>query len=87
MNLTNINNDKMLHFFLTALLAVLCMIALLAFAGPVIHQYAKIISMVVCAVVALAKELWDARHPSHTSDGLDFVAGMTGAVCVLAVLP
>ena len=67
--------DKQMHFIGGLVIAALL--------TPFIGAY----SIVVVAIVALLKEVYDFLHPeSHTADGLDFLATtIGGAVGVLLV--
>lgn len=86
LNMTTYNNDKMQHFILNQIPAGTGYAAALFIPGA--YEYRKAAGMVLAAFVAYAKEQLDKRDPDkHTSDGLDFVAGMCGAVCLISILP
>jgi hypothetical protein len=61
--------DKQMHF--------LCGLVIAALLTPFIGAY----SILVVAVIAALKEIYDARHPDkHTADMLDWVATVLGGL-------
>jgi hypothetical protein len=61
--------DKQMHF--------ICGLVIAALLTPFIGAY----SILVVAVIAALKEIYDARHPDkHTADFLDWVATTLGGV-------
>jgi hypothetical protein len=67
--------DKQAHF--------LCGLVIAALLTPFIGAY----SIVVVAIIALLKEIYDARHPDkHTADFMDWVATVLGGVVGFVVV-
>ena len=67
--------DKQAHF--------LCGLVIAAILTPFIGAY----SIVVVAIIALLKELYDFLHPeSHTADFLDWVATTLGGVVAFVII-
>jgi hypothetical protein len=61
--------DKFMHF--------ICGLVIAALLTPFIGAY----SIVVVAIIAALKEIYDARHPDkHTADFMDWVATTLGGV-------
>jgi hypothetical protein len=61
--------DKQMHF--------ICGLVIAALLTPFIGAY----SILVVAVIAALKEIYDARHPDkHTADFMDWVATVLGGV-------
>ena len=60
-----------------------CGFIIAAILTPFIGAY----SIVVVAIIALLKEIYDFLHPeSHTADGLDFLATTLGGVLGTAIV-
>lgn len=71
-----IAQDKILHFIAGALIA-----------GLVGYFTAPVAGFVAAALVGLAKESYDMRHPAkHTADVLDFVATVLGGFAETLIL-
>lgn len=84
--ITTYNNDKMQHFILNMLPAAFGYAVALYM--PSLYEFRRLAGMSSAGVAAYAKEQFDKRDPKkHTSDGLDFVAGMCGAACLISILP
>jgi hypothetical protein len=67
--------DKFLHF--------ICGLVIAALLTPFIGAY----SILVVAVIAALKEIYDARHPDkHTADFMDWVATVLGGVLGMLII-
>ncbi len=67
--------DKQMHF--------ICGLVIAALLTPFIGAY----SIVVVAIIALLKEIYDARHPDkHTADIWDWVATTLGGIVGFVVV-
>jgi hypothetical protein len=67
--------DKFMHF--------ICGLVIAALLTPFIGAY----SIAVVAIVALLKEIYDARHPDkHTADIWDWVATVLGGVLGMLII-
>ena len=52
--------------------------------GAAVHPW---LGLLACAVIAVVKEFYDARHPDmHTPDGWDAYATLVGAIPALPLL-
>jgi hypothetical protein len=67
--------DKFMHF--------ICGLVIAALLTPFIGAY----SILVVAVIAALKEIYDARHPDkHTADFMDWVATVLGGVLGMLII-
>ncbi|OMH40237.1 hypothetical protein [Desulfurobacterium indicum] len=63
------NKDKLYHFI----------IGILAFTVPGFF-FSPQVGLIFAAILATAKEMYDARHSEHTSDANDLIATISGAL-------
>ena len=68
--------DKLYHFGVGLVVTFLV--------GAAVHPW---LGLLACAVIAVAKEFYDKRHPeTHTPDGWDAYATLVGAIPALPLL-